>query len=204
MKNILLKAAAASLLAASIAGSHAAVITLDFEGIGDGVPVGDFYNGVGGPDYNISFGPNALALEGGNYGNNPSQPGIMFFLEGSSVMNVPDGFQDGFSFFYSAYQDGGVNIWSGADATGTLLASFALPTTPSAAYVWFPIGVAFAGVAHSVDFVGAPDEIGFDNITFGSATPEGAEEPVPEPSTIIGGLALAGIVGRRALRRNKA
>lgn len=202
MKNRFTKIAA--VLAISAVGAQADIITLDFEGIGDNVQIGDFYNGVGGPDYNISFGPNALSLEFGNFGNNPSGVGILYFLDGSAVMNVPDGFTDGFSFFYASLNSATVNVYSGLNDTGDLLGSFTIEGTPNPYYVWAPVGVAFQGVAHSVDFVGAPDYVGFDNITFGSSVPEGAESPVPEPTTVVGGIVLAGLVGGRALRRKKA
>jgi len=216
--NPLSKIAAASVLAVSIFSSNAGTLVLDFEGIANATAIGSFYNGVGGPDYNITFGPNALALVdsdaggGGNFGHEPSPETIMFFLTGSAVLNVPDGFDTGFSFFYSSpFATGNVNVWSGMNGTGTLLGSFPLGTTPqdggdpNGSYSPFvPIGIEFEGIAMSVDFQGAANNIGFDNITFGDSVPEGAESPVPEPSTVIGGITLAGLAASKMLRRKKA
>jgi len=53
-------------------------------------------------------------------------------------------------------------------------------TAPSA----FPIvGMAFDGLAHSVDFSGPPTKIGFDNITLGSERPIGRAGG-PEPGSL--------------------
>lgn len=213
MKKSFSKVVAAALLAASTIGSQASTTVLTFEGVGDLNPVGSYYDGVGGPDYNVVFSPNALAIVDadaggtGNFGGEPSPDTILFFLEGgAAVLNHLDGFTTGFSFFYSAInQPGFVNVWSGLNATGTLLATLPLPVTPSLGgdpngqfSPLFPVGVAFSGTAMSIDFGGTVNQIGFDNITFGSETPEGA---VPEPSTVIGGLALGALALRRAIRR---
>lgn len=120
-------------------------------------------------------------------------------------MNVAAGFTTGFSFNYTAINVGGtVNVWSGLNGTGTLLASLVLPTTASgpcpgygAGFCPFvPVGVSFAGTAQSIDFGGVANQIVFDDVTFGSATPG-----VPEPGTLAmfgsGVLGLAGIVRRK-------
>ena len=133
----------------------------------------------------------------------------MFFLDGSAVMSYAAGFNTGFSFFYSSpFETGTVNVYDGINATGSLLASFPLSTTPlngapdpTGPYSPFvPVGVSFGGTARSVDFVGAAGNIGFDNITFGSAVPTG----VPEPSTYAAIVALAAIGGHQWYRRRKA
>lgn len=202
MNKFLRKSLGLSLLAATAVASQAEIVVLDFEGIGDGVPVGEYYNGVGGPDYDISFSANSLALTSGNFANNPSPDAIMFFLSGTSAtMNVPNGFDTGFSFFYAGSQgDAHVDVYSEINQGGTLLASIPLPATPAPYSVWVPVGVAFEGIAKSVDFVGAADFIGFDNITFGTEVPV-IEAPVPEPATVFGGLALGVLALRRGLRR---
>lgn len=210
---------AASALAAT-AVSQASTIVLDFEGLQDNEPIQNFYNGgLGGfgsgpgPDYDLVWGSSALALVdadaggSGNFGGEPSPDTIMYFLTASAVLDVPNGFTTGFSLFYTAVNNPGViTVWDGPNATGNILATLNLPLTPNngapdpsgSFSPLIPIGVAFAGTAYSIDFGGTGNQIGYDNITFGSETPDGA---VPEPSTVIGGLALGALMARRALRR---
>lgn len=184
-----------------------AAVTLTFEGIPDGTPVGSFYPGY-------VFSPATLALVdadaggGGNFANEPSPNTIMFFLDSNeAILDVTAGFDTGFSFFYTSSTAAPVTVWSGlnGDASdGTLLATINLgaqfadnctgdPTGPFCH--WDAIGVAFAGTAHSIDFGGTANQTGYDNITFGSVTPG-----VPEPSTyamLALGLAGVGFVSRR-------
>ncbi|HTQ79133.1 MAG TPA: hypothetical protein VMM92_03995, partial [Thermoanaerobaculia bacterium] len=48
-----------------------------------------------------------------------------------------------------------------------------------------PIGVSFSGVARSVDFGGTANQIGFDNITFGSQTPNSGTGKCSPSSTTL-------------------
>jgi hypothetical protein len=200
--------------------SSADVIVLTFEGLQNLESVQNFYNGgLGGngsgpgPNFGITFSPNALAIIDsdaggtGNIGGEPSPDTVLFFLSGTAVMNVPAGFTTGFSFFYSAINNPGVvNVYDGLNATGNLLASINLPVTPSdggdptgAFSPFVPIGVAFAGTARSVDFGGTVNQIAFDDITIGSATPGAV---VPEPATFaVFGLMATGAL---KLRRRRA
>jgi hypothetical protein len=181
-----------------------ASVVLTFEGLGDQTAIGNYYNGGAGGNLGISFGPDSLAIisaaDGGtgNFTNSPSGDTIAFFLSGpGDVMDVAAGFTTGFSFFYAGAFDGSVDVYSGLDGTGTLLASLTLPATPNPYTVWVPVGVSFAGTAESVVFGGSANYIGFDNITLGASTPGG----VPEPLTLS--LFGAGLAGLGALRRRR-
>ena len=196
-------------------------ITLTFEGLKNQEAILDFYNGgfggAGsgpGPNYGITFGSSALAIIAsnspggtGNFSNSPSGHTIAFFLSGiGDVMNVAAGFDTGFSFYYSApVYPGSVTVYDDLNATGNVLANLNLPLTPNgggsctAAYCpWIPIGVAFSGVAKSVNFSGTANYIGFDNITLGNKVPTGVPEPgaIALFATVLSGVAL--------LRRRKA
>jgi len=199
--------------------AEAATIVLDFEGLQDLESVNNFYNGGqggngsgGGSDFGISFGSSALAIIDedaggtGNFGGEPSPSTVLFFLDGSALMNVAAGFDTGFSFFYSAISSPGVvNVYDGLGGTGSILASLNLPLTPfngapdptGVFSPFVPFGVSFNGIARSVDFGGTVNQIGFDDITLGSANPGG--QPVPTPALLPGLIGL----GVAALRKRK-
>jgi hypothetical protein len=189
----------------------------------------NFYNGgtssvgTSGPNYGITFSSNALAIclntpgevcsntSRGGLGDPNSQEGGLFFLSGSNTfLDDAGGFTTGFSLFYSAISEpGSLSVYSGLDGTGTLLGTLALPTTPSncpgtydAGFCPFvPVGVSFSGTAESISFAGVADQIVFDDVTFGSATPG---TPTPEPSTLVmlltGAGAGVGVLRRRLMR----
>lgn len=191
-------------------GSYSALggsITMDFEGLQNQEQILNYYNGgtggLGsgpGANYGVVWGPDSLALNSGNYGNNPSQPGIAFFLSGpGDVMNVAAGFDTGFSFFYAANIAGSVDVYSGLNGTGTLLASLTLPVTANPYYVWNPVGVSFSGTAHSAVFGGSANYIGFDNITLGSETPGGV--PDGGASALLLSMGVLGLGGLRRIRK---
>jgi hypothetical protein len=209
---------ALALVSMVFAGSaFAAPIVLNFEGVGSGAAILGFYNGGtdsqghSGTNYGISFGSNALGLVdsdaggSGNFANEPSASTVMFFTTGSAILNNAAGFDTGFSFYYSSSTNAVVNVYSGLDASGTLLGSINLSAQsgtncsgdPTGTFCNFTaVGLSFAGVAHSIDFGGTVNQIAFDDITFGAATPGGT---VPEPGTLaLLGLGLLGTVaGRR-------
>ena len=208
--NMLKKfAVSCALIAGCATTAWSDVTVLTFEGIADQQEIGNYYNGGAGGDYGISFLPGALALvseTAGGYGNfegGSSGVTIIFFLNSNSaVMNVADGFTDGFSFYYAAYQPGNVTVYDGLNATGNVLATFELQQTVFGEEIesWMPVGVNFSGTAFSVSFAGAANQIGFDDITIGSANAGGT---IPEPSTYAALLGAAALVGVWAARRRR-
>jgi hypothetical protein len=230
LRTLLLSSAVAAIL--PFATAHANVIDLTFEGVNATYPSGfaqiqNFYNGgtssdgTSGPNFGISFPDNALALclntigtscsntSRGGLGDPNSQLGALFFLTGGNTsLNVPTGFDTGFSFNYSAvFVPGSVDVFSGTDGGGTLLAHLDIPTTAQNCVglgnfcPFFPIGIGFAGLAQSIVFNGVANQIVFDDITFGSVTP-GGPGVVPEPGTLaLFGMGLAGLAGM--MRRSR-
>jgi hypothetical protein len=129
-------------------------------------------------------------------------------------MDVAAGFTTGFSFYYSSAEAGSVDVYSGLDGTGTLLASVPLVAQFSTGCItgatttfctWSPVGVTFSGTAESVNFGGVANEVGFDSITLGASDPgtSGQSGVTPEPSSLVlFGSGLLGLVG--AVRRKFA
>ena len=155
------------------------VRVLTFEGLKDLEPVNNYYNnGLGGsgsgpgPNYGITFGQDSVAaisytLGGHAYvSGNPSGTTVVGFVSGPGVvMNVAQGFSNGFSFYYSGFYVGIITVYDGANATGNILKTITLPANslncPSTtvngysfliACVWQQSNNSFAGTAKSVDF----------------------------------------------------
>ncbi len=184
----------------------ATVITLDFEGSGNYALLDDFYNGGtdshgnAGENYGISFGSDALAcvdadandmLGGCNFANEPTNDTILFFTSGSAVLNMQSGFDTAFSFYYSASKAVNISVYSEQNLAGSLLGTVNLSANwqdnncqgdPNGVFCHWGIGqIAFSGLAKSIDFGGAANYVGFDNITFGSVIPNPNPQPLPEP-----------------------
>ena len=189
---------------------------------GNDTLVQNFYNGgtssagTSGTNFGVGFSENALAIclntlnvncsntSRGGLGDSNSQLGALFFLTGDETfMNVAAGFETGFSFLYvAANTAGSVSVYDGLNGTGNILGTIELPVNGgscpgyNASFCPFQaVGVTFTGIARSVAFAGVANQIVFDDVTFGSATPGGGE--VPEPTTAallvsaVAGLAIA-------------
>jgi hypothetical protein len=209
MKKLLLAAAACAAFAAP---ASAEVVVLDFIGVANpsnSTTVGDFYNGGtsgdgnSGTNYGVAFTANALAINVYN-GTNEPDPGILFFLDGANVnITYAAGFTTGFSFFYASNSEASITVYDGENGTGNVLATLDLAVNfqPGCGYCqWDPIGVAFAGVAKSIDFAGGANFVAYDRITFGSDRPGGA---IPEPATWALMILGFGLVGASARRRSR-
>ncbi len=224
MRHISRPFALAALIVLAAVPSHASVL-LTFEGLQNAEDILDFYNGgtgsLGsvGPDFNIVFGPDARASIDsdaggtGNFANEPSGDTVgVFFAADTVIMNVLDGFENFFSFFYASFNNFEVTVYSGLDGTGAVLGSVALPLNGPApgfcdlpgdpngqANCWDPGLINFAGTAHSVRYVGVLNRTGFDNVVLG-----GFDEDVPEPGLLaLLGFSLTGVIAARRKRATK-
>jgi len=212
MKKILI---AAALLATNLVSpiAFASTIDLTFEGVGNLASVNNFYNGGtdsaghSGVDYGVGFSSSSLGLiestmgGSGNFSNPSSGDTVLFFTSSAAVMNDAAGFSNGFSFFYAASNTATVTVYSGLNESGSILATLTLPGNySSCGYCRFDAaGTSFAGVARSIDFGGAANNVAFDDITIGSAI---AGSTVPEPeSMLLMGLGVAAMGLSRKLRR---
>ena len=186
-------------VAAPAARANSAVL-LSFQGLNDLQPVGNYYNGGGGlsvPNYGVTFSSNFYGLrsvyQGGSGGFLPdptSTPAI--FINGitgtsaTGFMNVSAGFSNGLSFFFTSTFTETVTIWSGANGTGTVLATMMLaPNNGSCSGFpsycnWSSAGLTFSGTAKSVTFSGPANGIGISDITLGQGS-----TAVPESSSGI-------------------
>lgn len=182
---------------------------LDFTGLVTGEQPLSFYAGDWGsqgsgpgPNYATTFSSTGFILtRSGFHGN--------FLAEtGPIVMNVTSQFAYGLKFAYLAPAPATVEVWSGLDGTGTLLASLALSATPGCRSLnrcsWKVSGLNISGTASSVTFTGTPGQIGFDNLrvgipyrVIGSPTPMAYSTAraivTPEPSSFL--LLATGLAG---------
>lgn len=186
-------------LAATLAQAGTPVL-VDFETPPGFVSIGDHYSDLG-----IGFGADVLALQndalGPYFDNAPSPTGVMFVAGPDATMNVAAGFTTGVMLWVSSSSavPQAVQVYSGLDGTGQLLASLDLPANAqaggcsSAPYCHFDrLAAGFAGTAHSIAFANAGPDVAFDNLTVGA---------VPEPATA---LSLALGLGALALLRRRA
>ena len=207
----------ASVLAAgllSAAGASAATVTLDFNAASGSyaASVSNLYNGgtdsanASGTNYGVSFTGSVLEL------NNNDGAGITYFTgaptntvvfsntgngDVPAVMNVAGGFSGDLGLTYASISaPTTVNIYSGLNDTGSLLASFVLASNSDGcdastpACIWSAVSQGFSGVAKSVDF-GSNSFALFTDISI---------TPVPLPPSVLlmsFGLAGLGLFGAR-------
>ena len=198
-RKILCRSIAFLALAGASAFAQSSVIFLAFNSLGDQQAAANFYNGSGAPttpNYGITFSSNFFGLVSecafgstpgdcepggtgtGAYIPNPTATSSIFIpgMTGApvtGVMNVPSGFTTGFNFFYTAAFPETVTVWSGANGTGTALATTTVSNNDagctSPAYCqWAQIGMTFSGTAQSVTFAGPANGIGLSDFTIGS------------------------------------
>lgn len=126
--------------------------------------IGDYYNGAGGPGLGVSF-KNGSTTADGQLSTDPGP-----------VINVPNGFNNGFSLTYNLCVGFGIAVYDGPDGTGNRLGSIAIDGSSGTA------SLAFSGTAKSVTLSRYSCPGTYDNLTFGSTT---VGTPVPETTTDI-------------------
>lgn len=191
-------------------------VTIDFEDLKNLEHIQDYYNGgqgslgSSGPDYGITFDGDALVIidsDDGGTGNfaNEKSPGhtIGFFLDSSKiVMNIENGFTEGFSFWYSSDASGGdVIVYPNPDGGGNAIDKLHLEPLgsepgggdPNGTFNrWAKKAIAFNGTAKSIVFQGVANKIAFDLITLSPTPPSntfdislGLEQIIHTPTSPI-------------------
>jgi PEP-CTERM motif len=204
---------AAVLLLGGERSARGDLVLLPFDGLKHGEEVLQYYAGGAGslgsgpgPNYGISFTSTAVVLLHGNYSGEPTPPAIMFLgifdqPEGipfvSTTMDVTPGFQGPLLFYYAALDaPGKVDVYSGLDGTGALLASQDLAVTSQTTGLFVSDQLSFSGTAHSVVFTGSNQQLAVDQLTLSI---------VPEPSTLwLAALGGSLILLRRGRRERRA
>jgi hypothetical protein len=202
---------AALVLAATTSAWADAPITIDFEGaVGYVNPIAEFYNGGtdgagnSGPNLGVSFTDAAVGVSNdvdfSYYSNAPTMGTVMAAFDTTATMNVASGFSGQLTFWYASSVTtlDAVNIYSGLNSTGTLLASASLFGNASLGCTDTPFcrfdltSVKFAGVAKSVNFGGNAQFVAYDNIGI---------TPVPELDTYV--MLAAGLVAMAFMKRRQ-
>ncbi len=159
----------------------------------------NFYNagfgssGTGpGPAFGISFTPDFVTASGGVIFPSNTTLQSERLTSASGIMNISGGYSGLFSFYYTANQSAGVQLFSGLNGTGNVLSAFSL----FASSQWFPAAGAIASPFQSIVFTGSG--LALDNITFGGAV---IPEPVPTTLLPVGSVFLLACAGLKRLRK---
>jgi hypothetical protein len=151
-----------------------------------------------GPNYGLQFTSNAQAIVSaskGGSGNFIGDPGglpVMFFQTGNNItMTATNGLQTALWFYYSALQAGSVTVYSGANGTGTILASVTLPVNNSGCNtyklcVWTVVGVPLTAPAGSVRFAGVADYLAIATIHMGQNIPAAMDLVSSQNPSVLG------------------
>lgn len=185
-------------------------------------------NAASGFNYGIEFTNGATGIidsDAGGMGNiagEPSPNTVMFWLttDVTPYMNFPNGFLDGVSLYYSSSEPGAVEIYSDLNGTGSLLGTLTLAANhsvstpgdpdgdgfpnlsgdPAGDFLnWSLVSTTFAGVAKSLKFIGASNQIGFDNLSIGYV-----KRGVLDLAPILEARATVGQVVKGILRNNSS
>lgn len=202
---------AALVLAVTTSAWADAPVTIDFEGaVGYVNPIAEFYNGGtdgagnSGANLGVSFTDAAVGISNdanfSYYSNAPTGGTVMAAFDTTATMNVASGFAGQLTFWYSSSVAAldAVNIYSGLNGTGTLLASASLFGNAKLGcsdtdFCRFDLtSVKFADIAKSVNFGGNAQFVAYDNIGI---------TPVPELDTYV--MLAAGLVAMALIKRRQ-
>lgn len=215
IKSTATAAAVAGLLACA-SPSFAAPVTITFEGPNSFGFIDEYYHGgtdvpgdsshapVSGPNYHVTFGPDAMALSNDGTGGGPNgeffsnapSPGTILAPVGSSAsMFAADGtsFMGSLSFYYSAAEDFSVDILDATDSViGTLNLLANNGSCGDAPFCfWSLASTNFEGMGKSISFGNGAGIAGFDDVTVNAV-------PVPAAGWLLAsGLALFGRMRRK-------
>jgi len=193
------------LLIGGVTASADPIVVLDFNNLQIGEEVLGYYNvgngslGTGpGPNLGITFTSDFVTVAQGVFGP-PFQGEELTSTSGiMDVLPAFGGTGGTFSFYYSnTGADGTVNLYSGLDGSGSLVATIPLTAPPG-----FGAASPLAGLPlpfESAIFTGTAGALVFDNMTF---SPPGIGPVTPEPSSIsllVIGCLLSGLLACRKL-----
>jgi hypothetical protein len=196
----------AILLMGAVTASADQIVSLGFNDLQVGEEVLGYYDGgfgnLGsgpGPNLGITFTIDFVTVAQGVFGP-PFQAEELTSTSG--IMNVLPAFGGTggtFSFYYtnSGPDDGVVNLYSGLDGSGSLVAT--IPLLPTAGFVAASPLEGLPLPFESAIFTGAAGALVFDNITF---SPPGIGPVIAEPSSVsllLIGLLGVGLGGRKSI-----